>query len=134
MIPAMVFHPSELIAEEAQARGWAIWDVAERMGGDPATNVLALQFYALRDPDGRLGGDGLERAFGVSADFWLRFEELWRAHPDARNPDNDHFAWFEVATDTGVPVEPEAEGADPEADGPLSAGHPLRATDTETER
>ncbi|WP_424138645.1 hypothetical protein [Roseomonas chloroacetimidivorans] len=79
-----VFHPSEFIQEELEARGWSRDDLAQRMGGDVAVNRLALDIYFEVGPDEPLlllGGsaEGMSRAFGVSVDLLLNLERAWRA-------------------------------------------------------
>lgn len=105
--PGEVFHPAEYIFEEARARGWSIWDVAERMGGDPPFNVLQLQFYSIQEPDMHLGdGKDMERAFGVSAEFWLGLEWYWRDHPEARSKlyanEPEYFEWYGIEPDVAA--------------------------------
>lgn len=89
-VPAQVFHPAEIIADECIARGWSIWDFAARIGAlnEPQT-VLAYELYALCDPDMLMGDDApmdLERVFGISAGFWRRSEALVREHRDRIAP------------------------------------------------
>lgn len=81
-VPAKAWHPSVFIQEEMDARGWSRDDLAIRMGGDFGVARLALDFYfeaGPADPD-LLIGDGAEfaRAFGVSAEFFLNLEKIWR--------------------------------------------------------
>lgn len=101
--PASVFSVAEVIACEAIERGWTRYDVAVRMtreAADIQKNLLGLGLIGLQKSDILLGDDGaaeLERAFGIGAHFWLRTEELWRAHPDAQTPfsdDSQEADWF----------------------------------------
>lgn len=88
--PAEVFHPSEFIQDELDARGWTLWDLAFRMGPDAPLEKLGLDFYFLCDPGIRLGDDGaaaLGRAFGVSPEYFLNLERMWLAtHPAPATP------------------------------------------------
>jgi HTH-type transcriptional regulator / antitoxin HigA len=89
-IPAEVFHPSEFIIEEMEARGWTRDDLALRMGGDFGINRLSLDFYfevGPTDPNLLMGdGDDFARAFGVSAEFFRNLEAVWRKQqPGALN-------------------------------------------------
>lgn len=109
--PAEVFHPIELVIDEAMARGWTIWDVAERMGGDRGApfNVLQLQLYSVRHADCYMGdGEDFERAFGIDADFWLALEAYWRDHPEAHSEmddeDGSRLAWLEMDDDEDAPA------------------------------
>lgn len=80
-------HPSEFLQEELDARGWDNADLAIRMGGDPAINLLASDMYRLvgpNDPRMLLGAEmsaQLSKAFGVSAEFFLNLHAAWaRCH------------------------------------------------------
>lgn len=99
MIPAEVFHASDVIAEECIARGWSLWDFAKRIGAlDAAMTVLEWQFYAIREPDILMGNDGamdLERVLGISAELWLRTETNYRQHANSRSSLGPHIhAWY----------------------------------------
>ena len=79
------FHPSEYIQEELEARGWTMDMLVARMGGDEKEQRLAMDIYMCtpHDPGVLLGDDGaadLERAFGVSKQFWLNLERAWLEH------------------------------------------------------
>ena len=87
LIPAQVFCAGEFVDDELIERGWTVRELAERMGGDPEVNQLALGFLLLTpgEPGLMLGDDmaqGLERAFGPSAQFWLNLDAAWRRWPD----------------------------------------------------
>lgn len=80
--PAEVFHPSVFIQEEMDARGWSRDDLALRMGGDFATDRLALEVYfILQHKRSMRIGDKfarqLARAFDVSPEFFLNLERIW---------------------------------------------------------
>lgn len=105
--PAEVFHVAELIALEAAARGWSLWDFTERIGSlDQSVEVLSWTLYAASagfdDPSLRVGchmGENgpmdLERVFGIDAEIWRRNEALWRANPDAHTPlSEEAVEWF----------------------------------------
>jgi plasmid maintenance system antidote protein VapI len=83
--PALAYHPSEFIVEEMEARGWSRWDLAKRMGGDRATNRLALDLYIETGPTapglliGGVTARQLGKAFGVSPKLFLNLEAAWRA-------------------------------------------------------
>lgn len=73
-------HPSVLLEEELEVRGWTHRDMAGHMGGDPAIDELALDFYAAsHHPQARLGtlAEGIGRAFGTGAEFWTNMEQAW---------------------------------------------------------
>jgi HTH-type transcriptional regulator/antitoxin HigA len=77
-----VFHPSEFIREEMDARGWTAEDLAYQMGGESyAVNLLAIELYLnTQDPGVRIGdGEDLARAFGTSARLWTGLEAAWLA-------------------------------------------------------
>lgn len=97
--PAEVFHVGEFIAETALERGWSIWDLAHRMGGQANVNVLALQLCTMNDPSLRIGSmaDQLALAFGSSATLWWDLETRWLANPAVRSPVSDRLlSWYEV--------------------------------------
>lgn len=79
--PAEVFSPASYITEEMAARGWSELDVAIRMGG-LTVDLLSLQFALhVDDPELEMGqetAEGLARAFGNSAEFWLETDRQWR--------------------------------------------------------
>lgn len=80
-IPAEVSHPSVFIQEEMDARGWDRDQLALRMGGVFVINRLALDCYFEIGPEetGLRMGDAkdFERAFDVSAEFFLNLEKAW---------------------------------------------------------
>lgn len=77
--PAEVFPVIDFIYEELEARGWNMWQLALRMGGDPRRNKLALELLEsspvllLGDMAGQIGN-----AFGTSAEVWQNLETTWR--------------------------------------------------------
>lgn len=83
---AKVNHPSVLIREEMDARGWTLDDLATQMVAkrDWGITRLALDIYfACKDePNCRLGehmADALAAAFGVDGDFFRNLEAQWLA-------------------------------------------------------
>lgn len=81
-------HPSEFIAEELIARGWSADELAWRMsdgtGQDAGICRLALDMYDEVGPSepkmhvGTVTAERLGKAFGVSGDFFLNLEDMWR--------------------------------------------------------
>lgn len=74
--PAEGFPPSVYIREECKARRWPVSTLPKRAGvlhhwieavltGSPMTPETAA---------------GLERAFGVSAQYWLKLDRAWWEH------------------------------------------------------
>jgi plasmid maintenance system antidote protein VapI len=81
-VTAEEFPVIDFIQEELDARGWDMWELARRMGGEPSRNKLALEFLEA-DPTVMLGDDGAEgvaRAFGTSKEIWLNLEKSYRVH------------------------------------------------------
>lgn len=82
-IPAEFIHPSELIREEMDARGWDMDMLAMRMSPEFGITRLTLDMYfevGPTDPNMRIGGqtaEGLARAFDVSAEYFLNLETAW---------------------------------------------------------
>ena len=78
-----MFHVSEFIAEEMDARGWTSRDVAARMGGDPAVWLLALDLLlAVHDKALVLDTEmatALGRAFDVDAALFVALDRQCRA-------------------------------------------------------
>lgn len=84
-IPAEAFHPSVFIKDEMKARKWGKLTLAKHMGGDMATDVLALDLYFTcgpTDPDLRLGdlATSLAVAFNVDRDLFINLERSWLDH------------------------------------------------------
>ena len=83
----MPAHVLEFIDEELKARGWSRRDLAERMGGDPNHEELALQLLELRDPEVFLGEESaraLGSAFGTGPEIWANLDTTWRDAIKAR--------------------------------------------------
>jgi len=83
------FHPSIFIADELEARGWSLDDLAQRMPGDFGVNRLALDFYmtiGAETPTMRLGESaaGIAAAFDVSPELFLNLEKAWVEHPTTK--------------------------------------------------
>ena len=81
--PAEVFPVGSFIAEELRAQRWTTAECAEKMGGDPAVNELALDILIhLEKPKcvvlDRDTADGLERALGVAAGTWLNLDRAYQ--------------------------------------------------------
>ena len=90
--PAQVFHISEFLCEEIEARGWTTADVAARMKTPqgPVRDMLALDMLICVHEDNLQMGDeqceGIARAFSVSPEFIRGLDDAWRAWPDRRSP------------------------------------------------
>lgn len=88
--PAEVFSLAEMLADEMEARGWTCVDVARRMPGDYAINVLIINFtLAITDEKLLLSDDTAEAfatAFGVSAEYIKNIHQMWGRWPDRRSP------------------------------------------------
>lgn len=90
--PAEVFHPSEYIADEMNARSWDKFDLSARMGGDPHRNLLMLDIYFAVGPThgncriGDVMANQLAVAFDVSPQFFLNLERAWLDHPNTAGP------------------------------------------------
>ncbi len=83
-VPAEVLHVTKFIEYELDVRGWT-WDMlAVRMDGDPALNLLALDFLRMQNPnilfDEESAGQ-IAHAFGTSVELWLNIDRSWREHP-----------------------------------------------------
>lgn len=79
---AETFPTGEFIQDELDARGWTTDDLAVRMGGDAAMNKLTVDLL-IHVPDKNMildteTAEGLSRAFGVSAQFFLNIDATWR--------------------------------------------------------
>jgi plasmid maintenance system antidote protein VapI len=81
------YHVWDFIAEELEARGWTLHDLAERMGDTHSTDVhyLSLEFLeASKDMTDvavtmRTMAPALALAFGTSAEFWTNLHDQWKA-------------------------------------------------------
>ena len=78
-------HPSVIIRQEMNERGWTARDVASRMRGVLPVNVLVLVLYETLGPKQtnlRIGADmaaDLGEVFDVSPQFFLELETAWLA-------------------------------------------------------
>jgi hypothetical protein len=108
--PAEVFHAAQLIADEAIARDWSIWDFVDRVGTlKPDVDVLAFRLYASTVDAPDLVGTSrmndhfaidMERVFGISAEVWERTAALVKAHPDRVAPLNKFaIQWYGLDED-----------------------------------
>lgn len=77
-------HPSEIIQDELNTRGWDLDELAMRM--DPkefGINRLALDFYFIIGPErincriGKKMARQMSKVFGVSEDLFINLENLW---------------------------------------------------------
>jgi hypothetical protein len=93
--PAVVYPMRDTIIEEMFARDWSPLEIARRMGGDSYERNVAVLELIFAEPDfdteyvcGLLLGEEtaaqLETAFGISAEFWLRTDEMYRKWRQAR--------------------------------------------------
>lgn len=87
LLPAEVFHPMDILADELRERGWNLDEFAMRLCRFDAQKYpvyrLALDFYALRDPDCHMSAEDAgdwQRVLGPSSNFWLNTEIIWREH------------------------------------------------------
>ena len=90
-VPAEVWPLAAYLGEEMAARGWTTLDVAMRMGGrgkdEVAFDLLCLDMLMCVHKDGLILGDmpaKLSRAFGISPEYFVDLDAVWRAHPDRR--------------------------------------------------
>jgi plasmid maintenance system antidote protein VapI len=80
--PAAVFHPAAILREEIRERKWSNRDLAEAIG-----RPLAYVEKLLAGEAKLLGAEAcnLEKATGISAQFWITTQMLWnRATPEQR--------------------------------------------------
>lgn len=90
--PAEVFHPSEYICDELEARGWTTLDVAKRMKTSRAWahDLFCIDLYLCVHDDNLFLDDetceGLARAFDVSPQLFRNLDTSWRKWPDRRSP------------------------------------------------
>lgn len=81
-IPAEVFPPGVFIADELEARGWSVEDLARRMPGDYGENFLCIGLLlAVHDKNLMMGEDIAEKladAFGVSPQYFINLDRTWR--------------------------------------------------------
>lgn len=75
------FHVSEIIQDELNSRGWSLQDLASRMKGDYATNLLALELlWCVNDVNCHMGrmADDIADALGVSRGYIKNLDKAWR--------------------------------------------------------
>lgn len=89
-VPAEVFPPGDFIAAEMEARGWTSEDVARRMPGDFLVNMCCVDMILnVHDTNLLLDAEtaaGLAAAFGVSAQYFLNLDAMWRKYgPPSRH-------------------------------------------------
>jgi plasmid maintenance system antidote protein VapI len=90
--PAEVFHAYEFIEEELLTRGWSLHDLAQKMGGDVNVNEASLQLLSLKNPDifvGEESAQQLGRAFGVSSEYFLTLDQIWRDSLKSKPPEGE---------------------------------------------
>lgn len=81
MKPAETFPPIEFIADECEARGWTLRDLAERMGGDTDLNHCTLDLMTTRDKRLRMDLETATKlgvAFGTGPEVWMNLDKMWR--------------------------------------------------------
>jgi HTH-type transcriptional regulator/antitoxin HigA len=79
--PALCFPVSEYIHDEMEARGWTADQLAD------AARLSRTALTALLEQDAPLTDEqavDLERAFGVSSQFWMNLEIAYRRWKNAR--------------------------------------------------
>ena len=81
---ATAIHPSEIIQDELDARGWDLDDLATKMHSkDWGITRLALDMYFIVGPQRancRIGEEmahQMASAFGVSKELFVNLEKLW---------------------------------------------------------
>lgn len=88
--PAQVWPLAHFLAEEMAARNWTSEDVAKRMDGELAKNVLIVDMLLCIQDDGlivdRETCEQLGKAFSVSAEFFSNLHDVWKRWPDRREP------------------------------------------------
>lgn len=80
---AETFSPWEYVRDEMESRGWDDRRLAIAMGGDVATNLAVLDFMKIEDRRLKMDdatAEGLAKAFGTTANLWLRLDKAWRNH------------------------------------------------------
>jgi hypothetical protein len=91
-IPAEVFHISEIIQDEMDARGWTRADVYERLGYDKVDCCAFDLLMDVRDKNllmGQREDQALQDAFGINdPGFFIRLYYAWRTHPSTVTENN----------------------------------------------
>ena len=85
MLPGDLFHPSEIIKDELQARGMRQVDLVNQSGYNKG--FISLLLKGERNITSTLAL-ALENVFGISAEFWIRLQknyELNKELLDLRN-------------------------------------------------
>lgn len=76
-IPAEVFPPGDYVREEMDERGWNQAELAGILGVSPSTVTDVLKGRRSVTPE---LARGLEAAFGMDAEYWLRLDAYYRLH------------------------------------------------------
>lgn len=80
-----MFSVWEYVKDEMQARGWNKFMLAMHMGAsEMVVNLCLLDFLQAEIktvPLGRKAAEALGRAFGTSAELWLKIDESYRKQP-----------------------------------------------------
>jgi HTH-type transcriptional regulator/antitoxin HigA len=74
-IPAEVFPPGEILADELEARGWSQAELAEILGRPPRLVNEIIAGKRAITPETALG---LSAALGTSAQFWMNLESTYQ--------------------------------------------------------
>lgn len=74
--PAEVFAPQYFIADEIRERRWTLAHLSDR-SGIPYDLIVNLMFRDELGPDPAIP-QGLARAFGTSADYWIKLDTAYR--------------------------------------------------------
>ena len=86
MTPAVARHPSEIIREELEARGWRVQDLCLAADCDTLVGRLSWDWYLALEPEihgaeslvlGPVMAAQLAKAFGTSPEVWLNLERAW---------------------------------------------------------
>ena len=86
--PADVFHPSEFIRDEMEARGWTLEILTSQMGSWWFATRRRLRLYLAEGPNNpklRLSADeaaAIDRAFGCSVGFVSGLQRSWLEHTE----------------------------------------------------
>ncbi len=91
-VPAEVFHISEMLQEEMDARGWTRDDVYERMGYDSTDCCTFDLLMDVKDKNMLMGpreAQSLCDAFSIpDPAFFIGVYEAWRTHPSTTDESN----------------------------------------------
>jgi plasmid maintenance system antidote protein VapI len=88
MKAAQSFHVGEYVTDQLAALGWSVADLAQRMDGDYATNLCAMDLLIhAPHPSVVLGNTMATRlagVFGTSVELWLNLDKAWHdANPES---------------------------------------------------